>query len=295
MKKATSRATSDSVDPLRVKSDSAAKETPAPDVHVYNNHVRCVTDSRGFETHRNRSPLEIRVDASDGFIPLWAENVTLRYRFQERSIRRYFDDPDAAKTEILKLFGEALDAWGDAVPVRFKLDYNASDFELVMMQQADCDNSGCVLASTFFPDAGRHHFRMYPTLFEQSRKEQVETFVHEIGHIFGLRHFFANVSETDWPSRLFGEDNAFSIMNYGTKSVLTDADKSDLKKLYRAAWNGELTKIDGAPIRLMRPFSSLADAPRPHSLTAISLESLGQTSEVAPIQISIGGRRVTIE
>ena len=184
-----------------------------PDVHVYNNHVRCVTDSRGFETHRNRSPLEIRVDASDGFIPLWAENVTLRYRFQERSIRRYFDDPDAAKTEILKLFGEALDAWGDAVPVRFKLDDNASDFELVLMQQADCDNSGCVLASTFFPDAGRHHFRMYPTLFEQSRKEQVETFVHEIGHIFGLRHFFANVSETDWPSRLFGEDNAFSIMN----------------------------------------------------------------------------------
>lgn len=264
-------------------------------VHVYNKHVLCVTDSRGYKTHRNRSPLEIRVDATDGFIPLWAAGVTLRYRFNNRSIERYFQNPVAAKTEILELFGEALAAWGDAAPVKFSHDEDLADFEIFMIQSPDCDATGCVLASAFFPDSGRHRFNLYPTMFDQTRSEQVETFVHEIGHIFGLRHFFANISENEWPSRLFGEDNPFSIMNYGHQSVLTEADKSDLKKLYQAAWNGDLTEIDGAPIRLVRPFSSPAESIRLQSLAARSLESTVRGSSNTAVQISIGGRRVTIE
>jgi hypothetical protein len=288
------RAKLENSNPLQPRKAALPKKD-APDVHVYNKKVVCITDSRGFETHRNLSPLEIRVDATDGFIPLWAEDVTLRYRFRERSIQRHFEDPDAAKSAILRLFGEALDAWGDAAPVRFKYDEEASDFEFVMMQSTDCDSNGCVLASAFFPDAGRHEFAMYPTMFEQTHKEQVDTFAHEVGHIFGLRHFFANISETRWPSRLFGEDNAFSIMNYGHMSEMTDADRSDLKKLYRAAWNGELTEIDGAPIRLVRPFSSLTDSVRPAALAARSLESTISKPGVAPIQILVGGRKISIE
>lgn len=283
-----------SPNPLQPKKTDAAR-VEGKDVHLYNNHVICVTDARGFKTHRNRSSLEIRVDATDGFIPLWEEGVTLRYRFNKRSIQRYFEDPESAKAEILQLFGEALAAWGDAAPVKFSHDENLPDFEIVMIQSADCDASGCVLASAFFPDAGRHRFNIYPTMFEQTRKKQVETFVHEIGHIFGLRHFFANISETQWDSRLFGEDNPFSIMNYGHESVLTEADKTDLRKLYRSAWNGQLTEIDGAPIRLVRPFSSPAGSTRPHSMAARSLESAGSASGSAPVQISIGGRTVSIE
>lgn len=290
----TSKTKLESSDPLQPRKASLPT-ADVPDVHVYNNKVVCITDSRGFATHRNLSPLEIRVDATDGFIPLWAENVTLRYRFRERSIQRYFEDPVVAKSAILGLFGEALDAWGDAAPVRFKYDEDASDFEFVMMQSADCDSNGCVLASAFFPDAGRHEFRMYPTMFEQSQKEQVETFAHEVGHIYGLRHFFANISETRWPSRLFGEDNPFSIMNYGHMSQITDADRSDLKKLYLAAWNGGLTEIDGAPIRLVRPYSSLADSTRSTALAARSLESTTGKLSSVPVQIVVGGRKISIE
>jgi len=290
----SSRAQLENSNPLQPRKATLPK-AEVPDVHVYNKKVVCITDTRGFQTHRNLSPLEIRVDATDGFIPLWAEDVTLRYRFRDRSFQRYFEDPEAAKSAILRLFGEALDTWGDAAPVRFKYDEDASDFEFVMMQSADCDSSGCVLASAFFPDAGRHEFTMYPTMFEQTHKEQVETFAHEVGHIFGLRHFFANISETRWPSRLFGEDNPFSIMNYGHMSELTDADRSDLKKLYRAAWSGELTEIDGAPIRLVRPFSSLTEAAHPVSLAARGLESTASKSGTFPIQIVVGGRKISID
>ena len=266
----------------------ASKKTASKE-HVYGRKVRCITDSRGYQRHRGMSLEEIRVHETDGFIPLWAEGVTLRYRFNELSFeKKYGDKADEQKAVVQKLFDDAMLMWGDAAPVKFTYNTEASDFEFVIIQNEDCDSSGCVLASAFFPDGGRHEFNIYPTHFEQSREEQVETFAHEFGHIFGLRHFFANVSETSWPSHLFGEDEPFSIMNYGAKSVLTDADRSDLKDLYAAVWNGELTEIDGAPIQLMQPFSSLASTGQNQKLAALAAKR-------HPVQITIGGRRVTVE
>lgn len=288
----TSNAASPS--PLRPQDHPEAVPDSA-EAHIYNKDVRCVTDSRGYETHRNRSPLEIRVDATDGFIPLWAQGVRLRYRFQERSFQQYFADPQAAKTEIIRLFGAALEEWGDAAPVSFTYDENASDFEFVMLRSADCNSNGCVLASAFFPDGGRHELQMYPTMFEQSTEEQIETFIHETGHIFGLRHFFANISETTWPSRLFGTDSPFSIMNYGARSTLTEADRFDLTRLYQAAWSGELTEIDGAPIRLMQPYNSFTEDLRPKLLAANNLQNLRYGTTADSIQIVVGGRRLIIE
>ena len=53
---------------------------------------------------------------------------------------------------------------------------------------------------------------------------------------------------------IFGVHRAFSIMNYGVLSELTDDDKNDLKNLYQAVWTGELTEINGTPIRLFAPY-----------------------------------------
>lgn len=62
------------------------------------------------------------------------------------------------------------------------------DFEIVVGHANDCDRNGCVLASAFIPDAGRHELTIFPKMFDQAREEQVETLIHEIGHVFGLRH-----------------------------------------------------------------------------------------------------------
>ena len=94
------------------------------------------------------------------------------------------------------------------------------------------------LASAFFPDSGRHELVIYPKLFTQSEKEQVDTLVHEIGHILGLRHFFANISETRWASEIFGTHKPLTIMNYGNQSELTDDDRADLTRLYQAVRAG---------------------------------------------------------
>jgi len=204
--------------------------------------------------------LEIVVDASEGFIPLWEKGATLRWRFRDSSLS-VFEHPSAAKAEIRNLLGEALLQWGDSAPVKFAERNDAYDFEIVVRRQENCTIDGCVLASAFFPDAGRHKLTLYPTMFTQSRQEQVETLIHEIGHTFGLRHFFADVAETQFPSEIFGKHTRFSIMNYGSDSRLTNDDRQDLRRLYQLVWSGELTEINGTPIRLVRPFHAIGAQP----------------------------------
>ena len=174
---------------------------------------------------------------------------------------RVFRNSELAKARIEQLLGEAVLAWGNAAPIKFAKRQDAWDFEIVVREADRCNINGCVLASAFFPDAGRHELVIYPKLFSQNRSEQVETLVHEIGHAFGLRHFFANVSETAFPSVVFGTHDPFSIMNYGNKSVLTDADKADLSRLYQSAWSGALTQINGTPIKFVKPFHVAGAAP----------------------------------
>lgn len=225
------------------------------DPHKLRNGHVCRTEKRGHALPRGRSIFEIVVDASEGVVPLWAAGVTLRYRFDRRSLAR-FRDPVAAKAGLRRLFGDALLAWGDAVPVRFSERASGTDFEILVRNADDCDTAGCTLARAFFPDAGRHQLVIYPKMFTQPREEQVETLAHELGHVFGLRHFFAQLSETAWPSHLFGTHSRFSVMNYGADSKLTEADRADLKALYAQVWSGALKTVNGTPIKLFKPFSA---------------------------------------
>ncbi len=233
-------------------------------LHQYDldgNTFVCKTDSRGRAEPMAGSPVDLVLDASDGFIPLWDRNVTLRWRFQEQSMA-VFVDPEAAKRYLRDLIGQALLLWTEpAMPVRFKEAQDAWDFEVAVNATTDCDFRGCTLASAFFPDGGRHELRIFPTMFEQSPTEQLETMAHEIGHIFGLRHFFAQISETQWPSEVFGSHRKFSIMNYGVDSMMTAEDRTDLANLYQLAWRGSLRSINGTPIKLVRPFSDGRVAP----------------------------------
>ncbi|MEM8755438.1 MAG: reprolysin-like metallopeptidase [Pseudomonadota bacterium] len=268
-------------DPFSLKTRKDRAEAEAPYVHIYCGGAVCVTDDRGAATPRARSPVELVVDASNGFIPLWDRDVTLRWRFQERSLTA-FRRPDAAKEYLRELLGEGVLLWGDAQPVRFAEVRDGWDFEFVARPSARCSENGCVLASAFFPDGGQHELVVYPTLFEQSREEQVETMAHEVGHIFGLRHFFAQISETAWPSRIFGDHSPFSIMNYGPDSRMTERDQEDLKELYRLAWTGEMTEINGTPIRLVRAFSDLRE-PRPQI-------ALAAATKPSPVEECWAGR-----
>ena len=258
--------------PLALASPEETARRKEKRVHRYGRgeKIICVTDDLGKPKHEWRSDAnvveairnvsdnmltEIVVGTGDGTIPLWAEHSTLRWRFNDVSMQA-FSDPEAAKAAIEALFDEAVGRWSDACPVKFVQDESRFDFEIVMRSQKRCSMNGCVLASAFFPDGGQHELVLYPSMFEQDSEEQIETLVHEIGHIFGLRHFFALISETAWPAEVYGQHSRFSIMNYGDDSKLMDSDKEDLKSLYAKVWDGSIAGINGTPVRLMRPFTA---------------------------------------
>ena len=105
-------------------------------VHVMRDGVVCDTERRGHPTPQGRSPTRIVVDASEGFVPLWAPETILRWRFRERSLKA-FEDSAATEAAIEQLLAEALLAWGDAAPVRFTKDNDVWDFEIVVRQGPD--------------------------------------------------------------------------------------------------------------------------------------------------------------
>ncbi|KAF9155856.1 hypothetical protein BG015_008327 [Linnemannia schmuckeri] len=233
-----------------------------PSTHRFGKHRLCVTGERAHKL----SPLELR-GGTRGFIPVWEKDVVLRYRFNDRSLR----ESKRTKKEILNLFNKAVEQWGDAAPVKFIEDEVVWDFEFDVRKDRFCFEDGCVLASAFFPDGGRHHFVIYPSMFDQSEPEQVETLVHELGHVFGLRHWFAKYEDAelggDWRSEVFGHNDPVTIMNYDDlttdidECTLTKNDKHDLKHFYNLVWNRDLVSINKTPIRLFKPFS--AGAPMP--------------------------------
>ena len=237
---------------LKLKSKKAFFDTKTPLVHRHAHGIICTTDSLGFPTAGNRSPVEIVVDASEGFIPLWDEGMILRWKFDETSLSM-FSEPEKLQNYVRELFGEALLRWGEAAPLRFSENSKGWDFKVRVEVDDNCNPNGCTLARAFFPDNGRNDLLLFPKMFSQSRKEQIDTVLHEFGHIFGLRHFFAKIRETAWPAEVYGEHNKFSIMNYGDDSELTKADKSDLATLYDLVWGGELTEINGTDINLVIP------------------------------------------
>lgn len=243
-------------DPLEVREEYAGND----EEHVYGSGIVCDTDNLGRSTPKGRSPLDLVVDATEGFVPLWASGSKLRWRFRPGTLN-VFRRPADARTYLRRLMGEAILQWGDAAPVKFLERDDAWDFEIAIRPSDQCTANGCILASAFFPDAGRHTLTIYPKMFTQVREEQVETLVHEIGHVFGLRHFFANISETEWASEIFGTHRKFSIMNYGPDSKLTADDKTDLKRLYQLAWDGTLDNVNGTPIRFTTPYHTAGEQP----------------------------------
>lgn len=210
--------------------------------------IRCATDRPWSACVQP----ELVVDLVRDKVPLWARGTTLHWTFNEESFART-GESEHMKRKVLRLMRAAIDAWADAAPVRFKRDDRAWDFDIYIRQRRDC-NDGCVLASAFFPTARRERLVLYPSLFEHDAAEQLATMVHEIGHIFGLRHFFAktDADERMFPSLLFGRQSRFTIMNYGEESQLTATDRRDLARLYDAAWSADPQAEIGRQVRLVR-------------------------------------------
>src|SRR5882724_8700088 len=125
---------------LLLKPAELLAEVAQRQTHQLGKGIICRTDYRPLD----RTPFEIVVDATEGFLPLWGENLVLRWRFNTASLS-IFQNPDAIKEKTRDLLNSAIAAWADAAPIRFTEEADNSDFEMVIEKNDDCDPRGCTL------------------------------------------------------------------------------------------------------------------------------------------------------
>jgi hypothetical protein len=239
-------------DLLALKDDAQLLMETESQVHMIRPGFSCKTECRA----RSRAEIEssLVIGATDGSINLWKENQILYWRFDEVSLRPFENSTKLKEIAQQTLF-DAIGAWGDSSPVRFKENTDVYDFQVSIMTADLQQGNGLVAASSFFPGDGRKSkLRLYPTFFRSgdlTDKERLETLIHELGHIFGLRHFFSAENDPLFSGGVFGANNKLTIMSYGANSELTSDDRKDLKNLYKAAWTGTLTNVNRTPVRLV--------------------------------------------
>ncbi|KAI2610469.1 hypothetical protein GGR54DRAFT_377596 [Hypoxylon sp. NC1633] len=113
------------------------------------------------------------------------------------------------------------------------------------------------LADAFFPGDPQKQqlLYVYPPSFDKERDNYgwiANIFCHELGHILGLRHEFAQSSpkEQKHPSKQLGENNSMSVMNYfdhPSKMRIQESDYRAVNQFYRSEKVDDYTIVPLAP------------------------------------------------
>lgn len=102
-----------------------------------------------------------------------------------------------------------------------------------------------VLARTFFPQQEDTDVVVFKYGMDaKSRYRLNNVFLHELGHVFGLRHEFALVKEGQVAKRFMNE-NKLSVMAYNKVPTVQESDREEIRAFYQLE-NG--ADVDGSPV-----------------------------------------------
>ncbi|KAL8930896.1 MAG: hypothetical protein Q9211_007194 [Gyalolechia sp. 1 TL-2023] len=202
----------------------------------------CITQN---STPRNieRDPAAIMVGL-DTIVPRWKPGSVIKWT----AWRMGYDSQRDANYAAVQL-RMAANKWNEArVGVTFEYVALAKDANFVVCHGGD---KGTVLASAYFPNQADLNFLyVYTYAFNPGWKENLwKVFLHELGHVLGLRHEFAMK-----PGAMFeggavqvGQSNELSVMNYRAEPPeLQPSDVTSTKEFYGLPTG---TKISGTPIK----------------------------------------------
>jgi hypothetical protein len=165
-------------------------------------------------------------------IPRWrvtGGNTKLQYYVKTESF------PTAA---VAKLAGEKLqeaaDEWnsiGFGITISQAPDKKSAHFDLVY-QTSGPETEG-TLAQAFFPHEVEQDVVVFGFAFDRENKDILKNvFLHELGHVLGLRHEFAITKEGEG-AVLFGAVNPISVMSYTFPPKIQQSDKDGIKAFYK--------------------------------------------------------------
>ncbi|KAF7596648.1 hypothetical protein BBP40_000570 [Aspergillus hancockii] len=184
---------------------------------ISSRRYHCVTDAP--------DPLGLQIGLNGG-IPRWKAGSTVQFAAFEGGYPTVNDAYYAAQ-----MLNKAAEDWNELeLPVTFKWVEDINDAAFVLEYGGD---AGGTLARAFFPDAKElNTVQVYKTAFDPLNvKGMKDVFVHELGHVLGLRHEHAPELEGD--TITIGKRNRNSVMGYlQFPPKMQESDKDDVRKFY---------------------------------------------------------------
>ncbi|OQO08921.1 hypothetical protein B0A48_05811 [Cryoendolithus antarcticus] len=177
-----------------------------------------------------------------GTIPRWNKGAEINFAAYSGG----YDKSDDAVYAARQLNRAAL-YWNSLkVGVTFKWVGRLADAEFVLGYGGDQGNT---VARAFFPNANDlNNLFVYKRAFDADTKPVMwRFFLHELGHVLGLRHEFARIEggAVHW-----GPDDPLSVMNYRPEAPMVTA--QDIA-LTQAFYNYTKADIDGVPVQVFVP------------------------------------------
>ncbi|KAI0469022.1 hypothetical protein F4859DRAFT_488262 [Xylaria cf. heliscus] len=164
------------------------------------------------------------------YIPRWLTGEFVDYVINTES----FVNPGLARFTARKAV-EAIAMWQN-IGVSFrKVSRDEPATFQIKYRDLPSDGSDDVYAEAFFPQAGPGTLFVYKLALETANGDYLANFLaHEIGHILGLRHIFAE-EDREPRSLLWGSRNESSIMNrFADLSLYSvqEQDRTELRSFY---------------------------------------------------------------
>ena len=185
----------------------------------------------------------------DEIVPRWdivlQPNRKLLYFIRKET----FPDPDTTQ-RAESSFQAAAGEWNKVgFGLHFEATNNASAAHFYLLYSTASDE---YYAKAFFPNELGQDIEVYPQGVDPQRPKDglKKTFMHELGHILGLRHEFAVENQEKEASVQFMDRNPRSIMTYEKDRDLQESDKAGVKAFYKMH-NGE--RINGVRIQDCTP------------------------------------------
>jgi len=198
-------------------------ETPSSNRYV------CLTQPKS-----KRKAIQVGQGGTKPEIARWVPGSVLKYATPSNAY------PDSGKADLaLSLFAEAIKLWNEVGVVKFQRADREVDANIILRYAGPPPTDG-TRARGFFPDAKKtNYIELYSFAFDPSQVGILKwVFLHELGHVLGLRHEFANDIDPqdntvfEGGSVTVGARNSLSIMSYEPNRDFQQSDKDGTKTFY---------------------------------------------------------------